>query len=126
MNILEENDWFVFWEEENIVCGLYKTPVIDLEIAKMSVALRLKVSNYIPCKLFIDLKNVKTITKEARDYYGSEVAKNMAEALAVLTPSLVSKIIAAFFINFNKAPMTFKLFNSKEKAFEWLKRVEID
>ena len=121
MKILEENDSILLWDEENILCILFKKPVVDLELAKMSVSLRLKATNCSPCKLYLDPKNVKSMTKEARDYYTSDEAMQLADAAAVLSTSMITKLIATFFLSFNKPPKPFKIFTSKEKAFEWLK-----
>jgi len=121
MNILEDNEYLLVWEEDGIICNQYKKPVVTLEIAKLSVATRLKVTHSSPCKLFVDPKNVRSITKEARDYYTTDEAMNLADAAAVLATSMISMLIATFFLNFNKPPKPFKIFTSKEKAFEWLK-----
>jgi hypothetical protein len=120
MKILEENDCLRFWEEDHIICYTYKQPVVDLKIAKDSVLMRYRVTNNQPCLVFGDLENVKSVTREARDYYTCEDAENLVTAAAVLTPTIITKIIATFFLNFNKPKVPFKMFSSKEKAFEWL------
>ena len=124
IKILEENEWFTFWEEEGIFCCQYKNPVVDLDIAKMSVASRLKLTKNQPSKLFVDLTHVKSATKEARAYYASEEALHLSDAAAAIGPSIITKIILNFYLNFNKPRKPFKIFSSKEKAFEWLKSVE--
>jgi len=124
MKILEENEYFVFWEEDGIFCCMYKKPVVDLEIAKMSVSSRLKHSKNQSSKLYVDLTHVKSASKEARDYYATEEAMQLAYASAALTPSIFSMIIGTFFLNFHKPRKPFKIFTTKERAFEWLKTVK--
>jgi len=68
LKILEENEWFVFWEEEGIFCCYYKKPVVYLNIAKMSVASRLRLTNNQPSKILSDATNVRSVSKEERDY----------------------------------------------------------
>jgi hypothetical protein len=121
MRILEDNDRFTFWEEENIFCCRYKKHFVDLETAKMTVAVRLKVSDNESRKLFVDMTNVRSVSQAARDYYATEEAMHLAYASAAFTPSIIAKIIATFFLNFNKPGKPFKIFSNKEKAFEWLK-----
>jgi len=125
MNILEENDLFVFWEEKGIICCLYKKEKVDLDMAQKSLATRLKLTKDKPCKLFLDLRNIGYITQAAREYSASDEATYMAKATAVLAPSRITKLIANFFLTFNKPKMPFQIFTSKDKAFEWLKSIEV-
>ncbi len=126
MKILEENDWFVLWEEDGIYCSRYKKPTVDLEMAKMSVAARLRHSKSHPCKLFLDIKNLRYVSQAAREYSASDESIYMAQACAVLAPSRITKLIANFFLSFNKPKIPFQIFTSKEKAFEWLKMTETE
>jgi hypothetical protein len=121
MNILEDNESFCFWEEQNIICNVYKKNVIDIDVARLGVSMRLRVSERQPCAMYVDMQNVNKVTKEARDYYITEEATQLILATAVYTPSVLTKIITTFFLNFNKPKMPFKMFSSKEKALEWLK-----
>ena len=125
MNILEENDLFVFWEEKGIICCLYKKDKVDLDMAKKSLETRLRLSKNKPCKLFLDLRNLGYISQGAREYSASDEATQLAIATAVLAPSRITKLIANFFLTFNKPKMPFQIFTSKEKAFDWLKSIEV-
>jgi hypothetical protein len=124
MNILNDNEFFTFWEEDDIICFRYKQKIVSLDIAKMGVEIRLNSSNYKPCAMFVDMTNVKTVTKEARDYYGSPYASQLLKATAVLTESVLTKTITTFFLNFNKPQLPFKMFTNKSKAFAWLKEFD--
>jgi len=126
MKILEDNDSLLFWEEENIICYIYKKPVLDLQMAKLAVETRLRVTNETPCLLVTDLTNIRSTTKEAREYYIANNPKNLVRAVALITPSVVSKIIANFFINFNKPSMPIKMFTHIEKAIDWLIDLNLD
>ena len=124
MNILEENDLFVFWEEDGIFCSCFKKPTVDIEIAKKSVEARLRLTNSQPCKLFIDIRNLKYISQSARVYSASIESTQFAQACAILAPSMITKLIANFFMSFNKPNLPTQIFTSKEKAFEWLNKEE--
>ena len=70
----------------------------------------------------LDLRQIKSQTREARDYYGGEESGRCFSAAAVLVESPVSRLLGNFFIGFNKstnAPL--KLFTSEQEAIEWLK-----
>jgi hypothetical protein len=120
MNILEENDSFVFWEEEGIFCSRFKKSTVDLEMAKKSVAARLRLTNSQPCKLFMDIRNLKYVSQSAREFSASIESTQFAEACAILAPSMITKLIANFFMSFNKPNLPTQIFTNKEKAFEWL------
>jgi hypothetical protein len=73
--------------------------------------------------LLVDIRNMKSVTKEARDYYGHEDTAPFCCACALLVNSYFSTLIANFFISFTKLSKPTKLFSSKEEAIEWLKRI---
>jgi hypothetical protein len=125
MTILEDSDSLCFWEEQNIICYVYKKPVLDLEMAKLAMSSRLRVTNNSPCVLLTDLTNVKSTTKEARAYYIANNTKDLVKAVALITPSILTKIMATFFINFDKPGIPVKMFTSREKAIEWLKELNL-
>ena len=125
MKILEENDLFVFWEEEDIFCSRFKKSSIDLEMARKSVAARLRLTNSQPCKLFMDIKSLKYISQSAREFSASGESTKLVQACAILAPSMITKLLANFFMSFNKPNLPMQVFTNKEKAFEWLKSIEV-
>jgi hypothetical protein len=68
-----------------------------------------------------DLRDVKSITREARAYLSGEEAVSLTSACALIIGSPVSKIIGNFFLGLNKPAYPTRLFISEENAFEWLK-----
>jgi hypothetical protein len=122
MRILEDNDTFTFWEEEDVVCFKYKQKIITLDVARLGVAIRLRVSQEKPTLMYVDLSNVNKVTKESRDYYASHEATQFLLATAVYTPSQLTRTLCTFFKNFNKPNLPFQYFCNKEKAFTWLQK----
>jgi len=120
MDIIEENDFFYFWKEGEIICYAFKKREINLEIAKMGVAIRDSISKGRPCFVYMDLTHVKSATKEARDYYGDFEIDGPVKAVAVFTPSFLTKIMGSFFINFTRPKVPCKIFSTKESALHWL------
>lgn len=62
-----------------------------------------------------------TMTKEAREYVAKQ-AKDFFIASAVVTDNLVVRLIANFITKFYKLEVPFKIFDTEEKAWEWLLR----
>lgn len=110
-----------------IVLANYHDDVyISLAVAQKSVAERLVFSHSDPIALMVDGTNVKGISKEARDYYGSEEGSAQLIASAIYTRSKLSAFLANFLlkVNLHRTNIPIKLFNDKEKAIEWLKQYE--
>jgi hypothetical protein len=73
----------------------------------------------IPC--LIDLRGIKSINREAREYISDEKTTNQVSTSALLVGSPLSKVIGNFSLGINKPPYPTKMFTSEEKALEWLK-----
>ncbi len=69
----------------------------------------------------IDIREVKSISREARMHYAGDENAKVLNAVAMLVDSPVSRIIGNFFIGLNKAPFPCKLFSSESAAIEWLR-----
>lgn len=80
--------------------------------------------NYIPGKKFrilVDPGRYTSISTEAREYSSRPENNNLTLATAVIIKSLAQRIVINFMINFvQKQNMRMRMFESKEKAIEWL------
>lgn len=74
--------------------------------------------------LFLAAENV-TINKEARDNAVIMEDKAMTGASAVVVNSLPYKLIANFYLQFNKPKRPYKVFSNEEDAITWLKTIEL-
>jgi len=70
--------------------------------------------------LLVDSREIKSMTREARQFFTVRNRSSKINVIAIVTRSPVSKIIANFFLGVNKPDMPCKLFNSKEKALVWV------
>jgi len=68
----------------------------------------------------IDARNVKSITKEARDYLASAEGTRYVTAAGLLLESYLGKIMGNFFLQINKPSLPTKMFSNKKEAIEWL------
>jgi hypothetical protein len=61
-----------------------------------------------------------SVTKEARDFAGSDEASAVTIAEAVVTPSLPQKLFVNFLLRFYNPKRELKLFNTEDAAVRWL------
>lgn len=72
-------------------------------------------------KILVEPGRYTTITPEAREFSGRPDSNNMTIASAVIVKSLAHRIVINFMINFTqKQNMRMRMFETKEKAIEWL------
>jgi len=71
--------------------------------------------------LLVDIREQKSITREARQYYSSSEFTNFVIALAFIIESPISKVLANFYLGLNKPPYPTHLFTNETKAMNWLK-----
>ena len=69
----------------------------------------------------IDTANIKSISKEARDWYSQVQNDNPHNiCVALVVNSFYTRIIANFFLGFTNSRTEMKIFNIKDDAIEWL------
>ena len=71
--------------------------------------------------LLIDSRNIKSITKEARDFFSMNNRSSYIVAFAIIIDSPLSKIIGTFFMGLNKPRVPARLFTNEQEAILWLK-----
>ena len=108
------------WREGNIVHYIFKKNKIDLPEAIQAVELITELTQDEPVTYFIDISNVTSITKQARDHLETPYSsKKNNLGTAVLAPGIFSKLIGTFFIAFNKPKVNIKLFTNTDEALNW-------
>lgn len=95
---------------------------IVLEDAKEDMQLSEKlVADTGPFATIIDTTNIRSISKEARDWYSQIQNDNPRNvSVALIVDSIYSRIIANFFLGFKNSRTEMKIFNRKDNAIEWL------
>ena len=109
------------WLDEGGILHEYFSPRTDFTIqdAKQSMAVGLELSESTDFSWLVDMTNMKSITKEAREYFG-EVENSHLKAVGLVTNSPVSKVFGNFFLRFNKPAIPVRLFSSEPQALKWL------
>ncbi len=72
--------------------------------------------------LLIDARQIKSISKEARDNFSIRNRDTNITSFAVIIESPLSRIIGNFFMGLNKPSVPAKLFNNEQDAIAWLKQ----
>src|ERR1700758_2121498 len=117
-----ETDYVKIWKEQSILyCVFSDNLEIDLNVAVHCVKERIDFSNNKSYCCLIDMRNLKFITKEAREYLATEGSKYVI-AGALVTDSPLSNALANIFLLINKPPVPTKLFSSEKEALIWLKK----
>lgn len=106
---------------DGIILCVLESETVDLSVAKIAVAQRVKLFGDKDYPILVSVKNVKHMTKEARDYLASKDGCNKIKAGAILIDSIVMSVIANFFLQINKPLVPTKLFTNRISAIEWLR-----
>ena len=102
---------------QNVVPGTDFT----LQDAQETVTSMLKLSEGKVYPMLVDLTGLKSITHEARHYFGGEITGHEARAVALLFSSVITQVIGNFFLRFNNPKVPIKLFSSETQALTWLR-----
>ena len=108
------------WLENGIAYCIIKTRKIDGQVAREMVSLRHQFFKGRHFPSIVDVRSVKSVTKEARDIFASHDGTVMLKAAALVTSSVIGKMLATFFMTFNKPNIPIKLFSAEDEAVEWL------
>ena len=92
-----------------------------LKDAENDVKMFLKLVNGMKRPLLSDLSYVKSVSREAREYYVGDETSKEVNAIGFIINSSISKVIGNFYLDINKPYFQIRLFTFKERAIEWLK-----
>lgn len=118
-----ENEFAVFWIEEEILFFEYKSNIIiDLAAAQQIVADRLRIQNGKAYPILCDIRGIIDSDKAARDYlaqHGSVLTK--AVGIIFTDQKSLSLLMITFYLRVNKPQVPTKVFTDKTTALEFLK-----
>jgi len=95
--------------------------VVDLDAAKEEIAAYAGLCKNEARPILVDIRNVKSITAEARSHLAGEEGAKVTRAVAMLIGNPLSKILGNFFLGLNKPSFPCKLFTSEQEALLWLR-----
>lgn len=94
---------------------------LTLQEAQELIAANVKLSNGKPRPMLVYTRGLKSVTREARQYFGENLTPQYVRAVALLADSAVTTVIGSFFLRFHKTDSPVKLFGSETEALKWLK-----
>lgn len=120
--------YITVWRDEiypDVVYGTYAPKLdIDIEIAKELIANRIDFSHGKAVYTLIDFTNVKSVTKEARDFMNS--AEGGLKGIlggAFCSNNVVATIFINLYLKVNNPVIPAKFFTDKDEALKWLLKV---
>jgi hypothetical protein len=120
LNIIETSIAAHFIENEILHIIFNHDADIELDDMLESKEARIKLQKGNSMKTFVDIRGIYRISKEAKAAAAEKENSEFSIAMAILTESLATKLIANFFIQFNKPYSPTKMFKKKENAIKWL------
>lgn len=115
---------FTTWINDNDICYTVVKPnaVIELKDALENSAAVKTISKDRIYPMLVNLKEIKSISKEARDHFSMQNRTPGITAIGLLIKSPASRIIGNFFLGMNRSTVPVRLFTNEEKAVLWLKQ----
>lgn len=122
VNAIETKKYFT-WIGEDGICRTVVKPQaeITLEDAIENTEAVDTFYNGRKFPLLIDSRPIKSMTREARKHFSTNDRVSHVNSFGIIVNSSISRVVGNFFIGMNKTPIPAKLFDSEEKAIEWLK-----
>lgn len=122
MKKIETPHVFFHIEDEILFCSYKKDLVIDLETARAIVRDRLSFTEGKTYPILIDFSNLKSVTKDARDYMNKPDGglKGLSGG-AFLTTNVVTNMFINLYLKINKPTIPARFFTNREEAISWLK-----
>jgi len=105
-------------------CNIIISVTVDgrehtLEDAKDRILAFDKIYNGVPRPLIVDFTLVKSINREAREYYSCDKNKKKIKALAIVTGSVIGRLVGNFFMRIHNNQLPSKIFSNVEEAKKW-------
>ena len=92
----------------------------ELHDAREAVAVTWKVAGEVRRPVLVDIRGVRSQTREAREYFMSEEAAERVVAVALLAASPLSRMLGNFFLRVGAHRIPTRLFTREEAACDWL------
>ncbi|MES2590782.1 MAG: hypothetical protein V4608_02770 [Bacteroidota bacterium] len=118
--IILNNEYLKIELESGILIGTFKSESVDIDIAHTITNFRLEIQSGRNYPIISNIKAIKNISKEARDFMASEEGCEGVIAAALLIDSSIGQIIGNFFIKINKPLRPTKIFTDESSAQKWL------
>jgi hypothetical protein len=123
---IETQDVIFAIEDDILFCSYKQHLEIDITTAKRIINDRVAFMNGNLYPILIDFSNMKSVTKEARDYMNS--AEGGLSGLlcgAFLSKSIVASLFINLYLKVNNPAIPARFFTDKGDAIAWLKKQKL-
>jgi hypothetical protein len=93
----------------------------ELADAQEAVAATKRVAGGVVRPVLVEMRGVRSQTREARAYFAAPERARDFSAIALVVGSPVSRVIANFFLRFGSQPVPTRLFDDEGTARAWLR-----
>ncbi|EKD52435.1 MAG: hypothetical protein ACD_62C00022G0002 [uncultured bacterium] len=95
--------------------------MLTLEHAQEVISAYIKSSKGDSVPTLVDYSKLKSMGKDAREFFAGRQCQGVVKAMAIVVGSPVSEITASLFVNLSKPKFPTKIFTNKQEAQVWLK-----
>lgn len=110
------------WKEDDILYCSFNQSVIDLKLLQELYEVRCMLCAGRPHLDFHDMRKIKYVTKEAREFFANPEHRHLVKAGAVLINSKVQAIIGNYYLKIQKPLIPTRFFYTTNGAMAWLDR----
>ncbi|MBX2970175.1 MAG: hypothetical protein KF803_12465 [Cyclobacteriaceae bacterium] len=115
-----ETPYVTMWLKDGLVYCKYADDLdLSIEVAKFCVESRIFFTKGKPAVLLVDMKGIKSTSKEARNYMAT-IGTTLVTAAALVTGSPFNNALANLFLSVNKPAIPTRLFSNEDDARQWL------
>lgn len=118
----KEKNFIKVWIEDDIAYINLYTDTLTLFEVEEGIKRRCEVTKSNSYPMFVDIRPIKSVSREARERLSQKDAGKGCIAVALLVNSKIQEVLYNFFAAINKPPSPTKLFTNKEKALKWLEQ----
>lgn len=121
VNAVESKSSYLWIDDEGVLIIVHKPLATqELKDALENIALIKQLLQGKPRPILADMSAVKSMTREAREEYARAGDDSAATAIGMITRSPMGRIVANFFLTFNKPAVPTRLFSNYVAAKKWL------
>ena len=120
--VVETRSYKMWLDENHITHEVFKNGVeITSDDVVEMLEIRKKLIKGRKGPILADIRHIKSVSKEARDFGNNEEGISITTAFGILIGAPISRMIGNLFIGVTKPPYPTRLFTEEDKAIEWLK-----
>lgn len=106
---------------DNVLYIIFKKDVeVELQDINEIIAKRNEILKQDKINVLVDIRELWQANKAARERSASDDMISRAHAIAILSNSLPTRLLANFYMKFVKEKVPTKMFNEKSEALDWL------